>query len=82
MNGSREFVKKFFVELGDSLNSVPPAVSIALCPPFTLVPEVASHIQDTRVVLGAQDVSANVNTMIYTCFFGYIKQASRVWSIF
>ena len=59
MNGSRDFVTEFFAELGGRLDSLPSAVKITLCPPFTLVPEVAGHIANGPIRLGAQDMSGH-----------------------
>lgn len=57
MNGSKDFVARFFDELGVSLGSLPDSVKVGLCPPFTLISEAAAYCTKNAVVLGAQDAS-------------------------
>lgn len=57
MNGSRDFVAKFFAELGGALESLPESVSVGICPPFTLIGEFAEQRASSSLVIGAQDAS-------------------------
>lgn len=65
MNGSTDFVTRFFEELADGLSSLPSSVKVGVCPPFTLLSEVAKSCADSSVVLGAQDASEH-ETGAYT----------------
>src|SRR6056300_383137 len=57
MNGSRDFVTRFFEDLGENLDSLSSSVKVGLCPPFTLISGVADFCANNSIVLGAQDVS-------------------------
>lgn len=57
MNGSRDFVAKFFEGLGSNLDTLSPSVKVGVCPPFTLIGDAAEHCAGSSIALGAQDAS-------------------------
>jgi triosephosphate isomerase (TIM) len=58
MHGSRELTQSLVGMLAAEFATDPPC-EIAVCPPFTWLAEAARLVADTRIALGAQDVSAH-----------------------
>lgn len=58
MNGSREFCETLLDGIGAGLAAVAEDVEVAVCPPFVYLPIVSERCAETRIVPGAQDVSA------------------------
>ncbi|RMH20269.1 MAG: triose-phosphate isomerase [Gammaproteobacteria bacterium] len=66
MNGNSESIRVLLAGLENTLAEICQSVDVAVCPPHVYLDQVGRSLQDSEMILGAQDVSRHVEDGAYT----------------